>query len=438
VLLCFGEACNAPFTPVPTPVSTVPPFVPVFVPVLLPAPLAPGLIAEVEGALSGAAVKDVNRVVGNVVDGFAWPIDVKTDDIDEMPTGGAIVADGAGIEVVNGAATGGVDLEVVGAGEFPPTPKDNTGAVVGPTPAPSRGPEVGATAKERIGAVVGPTPTPSRGLEVGAAPSERRGSEVGPMPTPNRAPPPAADDVLESPPRTVGRRPPAALPTPPKRPPLAVEVAVYRYLSHILGPFGASFTFDAAGADAAAEESPPPRIPPNNPPPSGVAAAEAAEVVSLPPPRSPPNSAALISLKCPSFLLSTPSPRCQIPSLIATNYKRKSLLRRKGRGSRPNRIETKRSYHQPIKQSIIEVVKQNSGKQRIECNTTNRRREMKQVAPTRRVFSFLTLETRYRDDIGMCARHVSLPCIHPPKVERSLSSAIQIRGAASHGNSQSN
>ena len=55
----------------PDPVSTVPPLVPVFAPVL-PPETGPGSLApEVEGALSGAAVKDVKSVLGRVVDGCA-------------------------------------------------------------------------------------------------------------------------------------------------------------------------------------------------------------------------------------------------------------------------------------------------------------------------------------------------------------------------------
>jgi hypothetical protein len=67
VLLCFAVVATTPLAPVPAPVST-PPFVPV-VPVLPPAPGC--RIAEVEGAVSGAAVKDVRSVVGKVVDGWA-------------------------------------------------------------------------------------------------------------------------------------------------------------------------------------------------------------------------------------------------------------------------------------------------------------------------------------------------------------------------------
>jgi hypothetical protein len=52
-------------------VSTVPPLVPVFAPVLAPEPGPGSLAAEVEGALSGAAVKDVKRVLGRVVDDCA-------------------------------------------------------------------------------------------------------------------------------------------------------------------------------------------------------------------------------------------------------------------------------------------------------------------------------------------------------------------------------
>jgi len=68
VLLCFAVVATTPLAPAPAPVST-PPFVPV-VPVLLPPAPASG-IAVVEGAVSGAAVKDVRSVVGRVVDGCA-------------------------------------------------------------------------------------------------------------------------------------------------------------------------------------------------------------------------------------------------------------------------------------------------------------------------------------------------------------------------------
>jgi hypothetical protein len=68
VLLCFAVVATTPLAPVPAPVST-PPFVPV-VPVLLP-PVPGSGFAEVEGAVSGAAVKDVRSVVGRVVDGWA-------------------------------------------------------------------------------------------------------------------------------------------------------------------------------------------------------------------------------------------------------------------------------------------------------------------------------------------------------------------------------
>jgi hypothetical protein len=68
VLLCFAVVATTPLALAPAPVST-PPFVPV-VPVLLPPAPASG-IAEVEGAVSGAAVKDVRSVVGRVVDGCA-------------------------------------------------------------------------------------------------------------------------------------------------------------------------------------------------------------------------------------------------------------------------------------------------------------------------------------------------------------------------------
>jgi hypothetical protein len=217
--------------------------------VLLPVPAPGSVTPELEGALSGAAVKEVKSVDEKVVEGSVWPIEVNTDESDETPTGGD-VATGEGIDVVNGAATGSVDVEaVVATGGLAPTPTDdtgavvgpdptprsvpvgltptdNSGAVVGPTPAPIRGPEVGATPSDRRGAVVGPTPTPSRGPEVGATPSERRGSEVGPTANPSRAPPSAADEVPESPPRTGERRPLAALSTPPRRPLSAADVAV--------------------------------------------------------------------------------------------------------------------------------------------------------------------------------------------------------------------
>ena len=51
--------------------STVPPLVPVFAPVLSPEPGPGSLALVVEGALSGAAVKDVKSVLGRVVDGCA-------------------------------------------------------------------------------------------------------------------------------------------------------------------------------------------------------------------------------------------------------------------------------------------------------------------------------------------------------------------------------
>jgi len=66
VLLCFAVVVTTPLAPGLAPVSTVPPFEPV-VPVPLPAPGSGR--AEVEGAVSGAAVKDVRSVVGKVVDG---------------------------------------------------------------------------------------------------------------------------------------------------------------------------------------------------------------------------------------------------------------------------------------------------------------------------------------------------------------------------------
>lgn len=71
VLLCFGVAWRVPFALVPVPVSTFPPLEPVFAMVLPPASEPGSLAPEVEGALSGAAVKDVKSVLGRVVDGCA-------------------------------------------------------------------------------------------------------------------------------------------------------------------------------------------------------------------------------------------------------------------------------------------------------------------------------------------------------------------------------
>jgi hypothetical protein len=61
VLLCLLEVATTPFAPVPPPLSTVPLLVPVFVPVFPPVPGSP--TPELEGSLSGAAVKDVRSVV---------------------------------------------------------------------------------------------------------------------------------------------------------------------------------------------------------------------------------------------------------------------------------------------------------------------------------------------------------------------------------------
>jgi hypothetical protein len=256
------------------------------------------------------------------------------DDV-EVPTGGASVAEVTGFEVVGGGAAapgGGVGMEVVVAGGLPPppaprdktgavvgpastlksvpvgsTPTDGSGAVVGPTPAPTRGPEVGATPSERKGSAVGPTPTPKRGPVVGATPRERRGLDVGPMPTPKSGPPLVADEVPESPPRTGDRSPPAAAPTPPRRPLPAVDDAVYENLSHF--PKFVRWSLTLVGDDAAGD------------------------VVSLPPPKRPPNNAALS--ESPSFRASkfSPStPRRQKPSLIAKNYVIKESVQERDEG----------------------------------------------------------------------------------------------------------
>jgi hypothetical protein len=280
---------------------------------------------------------------------------------DAMLKGDAWVAvDGGMVEDTGG---GGAAVEVA-VGRLAPTPRDSTGAEVGPDPTPRRGAEdppsgltptdnrgavvgpdptprsvpVGSMPTDRRGAEVGPTPTPIRGPEVGAIPTERRGSDVGPTCTPNRAPP-SADDDLELPPRTGERRPLAMLPTPPRRPLSVDGTELYGFMSQALEHFRNSLTVGTgAAAGVAAGASPLPRIPPNNPP-SGVATADAVDDgASLPPPRSPPSNPSLRERKSLPLRLSTLSPVTpfrQILSLIPSNYKRKSRLRRRGRGSCP-------------------------------------------------------------------------------------------------------
>jgi hypothetical protein len=277
---------------------------------------------------------------------------------------GAWVAVDGGMVVDTGG--GGAAVEVA-VGGLAPTPRDSTGAEVGPDPTPRRGAEelpsgstptdnrgavvgpdptprsvpVGSMPTDRRGAEVGPTPAPIRGPEVGAIPTERRGSDVGPNCTPNRAPP-SADDDPESPPRTGERRPLATLPTPPTRPLSVDGTELYGSMSQALEHFRNSLTVGiGAAADVAAGASPLPRMPPNDPP-SGVTAADAADAVDdgavLPLPRSPPSNPSLSERKSLPLRLSTLSPATsfrQILSLIPSNYKRKSRLRRKERGSCP-------------------------------------------------------------------------------------------------------
>jgi hypothetical protein len=261
VLLCLFSVATTPFAPVPPPLSTVPPFVPVLVPVL-PPPEPGSLTPELEGALSGAAVKDVCSVVFRVVDGCICASELSVESregCDTMLKVDAWVADGGGTVV---EAWGGGAFVEVAAGGLAPTPRDRRGDEVGPDPTPRRGAEVpprGSTPTDRRGAVVGPDPTPKsvpvgsmpidrrgaevgptpapiRGPEVGATPRERRGSDVGPSSTPNKAPP-SADDDPELPPRTGERRPPAALPTPPRRLPSVDEAEDCISMSQVLEYF---------------------------------------------------------------------------------------------------------------------------------------------------------------------------------------------------------
>lgn len=288
----------------------------------------------------------------------------------EVSEGGgcdAVLKDGAWVAVDGGMVVdtggGGAAVEVA-VGGLAPTPRDSTGAEVGPDPTPRRGAEeppsgstptdnrgavvgpdptprsvpVGSMPTDSRGAEVGPTPTPIRGPEVGAIPTERRGSDVGPNCTPNRAPP-SADDDPESPPRTGERKPLATLPTPPTRPLSVDGTELYGSMSQALEHFRNSLTVGiGAAADVVAGASPLPIIPPNNPS-SGVAAADAVDDGAvLPLPRSPPSNPSLRERKSLPLRLSTLSPATsfrQILSLIPNNYKRKSQLRRRGRGSCP-------------------------------------------------------------------------------------------------------
>ena len=280
---------------------------------------------------------------------------------DSMLKDGAWVAVDGGMVVDTGGGGAAVEVSV---GGLAPTPRDSTGAEVGPDPTPRRGAEeppsgstpkdnrgavvgpdptprsvpVGAMPTDRRGAEVGPTPAPIRGPEVGAIPTERRGSDVGPNCTPNTAPP-SADDDPESPPRTGERISLATLPTPPTRPLLVDETELYGSMSQALEHFRNSLTVGIrAAADVAAGASPLPRVPPNNPPPVVAAADAVDDGAVLPLPRSPPSNPSLRERKSLPLRLSTLSPATsfhQILSLIPSNYKRKSRVRRKGRGSCP-------------------------------------------------------------------------------------------------------
>jgi hypothetical protein len=277
---------------------------------------------------------------------------------DAMLKGGAWVAVDGGMVVDTGGAGAAVEVAVCG---LAPTPRDSTGAEVGPDPTPRRGavePPSGSTPTDNRGAVVGPDPTPRsvpvgsmptdrratevgptpapiRGPEVGAIPTERRGSDVGPNCTPNKAPP-SADDDPESPPRTGDRRPLASLPSPPRRPLSVDGTELYGSMSQSLENFRNSLTVGTgAAAGVAAGASPLPRIPPNNPPSGGAAADAVDDGASLPPPRSPPNNPSLNERKSLLLCLSTLSPATslrQILSLILSNYKERAGLEEEEEG----------------------------------------------------------------------------------------------------------
>lgn len=80
MLLCPVEVLEAPFTFVPPPLSTTPPVPPLLLPVL-PVPELGSTIPELDGAVSGAAVNEVNSVVGVTVDGCARASDVDADGV---------------------------------------------------------------------------------------------------------------------------------------------------------------------------------------------------------------------------------------------------------------------------------------------------------------------------------------------------------------------
>jgi len=188
-------------------------------------------------------------------------------------------------------------------------PVGSIAADIGPAPTPRTVP-VGSTATE-----TGPASTP-RIVPVGATPTDKTGSDAGPTPAPIRGPELGATPTVRSP------------PTPsPKSAPSEVGVGVVSTPSEVgdgaLAGSG-SFVFpksppksplseeleEATSVGAAASDVvdgggasdigsfPSPRSPPSSPG-SPVLADTAAEVVSVPPPRIPPNKAALGELKCP-------------------------------------------------------------------------------------------------------------------------------------------
>jgi hypothetical protein len=226
------------------------------------------LLAELEAAESGAAVTEVNKVVGSV--GLSCAIDAEAF---VATADGAVDEDAKVVEVAFvDEATTPADFEAFAADE--PAAVDDGGAEVWIGAEVSEGATltgadegVAPTPIDRRGDEVAPIPAFIRAPELAPTATERSGAELGPIPTPRRGPP--EDDA----PKTGERRPSAAPPTVPRRP----GGAVCHTISHVLRRLYNSLTVAADGGSLALEAA-------------GEFVAVGAAVLSLPPPRTPPNS----------------------------------------------------------------------------------------------------------------------------------------------------